>query len=70
LPVTRRRDADSKERVPDERRRRPARRDHPTHDLVVVRLGHHKGDRPGMQALNAALAELMRAVPAKANGGV
>jgi CubicO group peptidase (beta-lactamase class C family) len=32
----------------------------PTHDLVVVRMGHH---RAGMQALRAALAELMLAVP-------
>jgi CubicO group peptidase (beta-lactamase class C family) len=37
----------------------------PTHDLVVVRMGHHRGDRAGMKALNAALAELMLAVPAK-----
>ncbi|HEX7136658.1 MAG TPA: hypothetical protein VF219_02370, partial [Vicinamibacterales bacterium] len=37
----------------------------PTHDLVVVRMGHYRGDRSGMKALNAALAELMLAVPAK-----
>jgi len=37
----------------------------PTHDLVVVRMGHMRGDRAGMKALNAALAELMLAVPAK-----
>lgn len=37
----------------------------PTHDLVVVRMGHHRGDRAGMKALNAALAELMLAVPAR-----
>lgn len=37
----------------------------PTHDLVVVRMGHYRGDRAGMKALNAALAELMLAVPAK-----
>jgi CubicO group peptidase (beta-lactamase class C family) len=36
----------------------------PTHDLVVVRMGHHRGDRAGMRALNAALSDLMRAVPA------
>jgi len=36
----------------------------PTHDLVVVRMGHYRGDRAGMRALNAALAELMKAVPA------
>jgi CubicO group peptidase (beta-lactamase class C family) len=35
----------------------------PTHDLVVVRMGHHRGDRAGMQALNAALAELLRGIP-------
>ena len=35
----------------------------PTHDLVVVRMGHYRGDRAGMKALNAALAELMLAVP-------
>ena len=37
----------------------------PSHDLVVVRMGHMRGDRAGMKALNAALAELMQAVPAK-----
>jgi CubicO group peptidase (beta-lactamase class C family) len=37
----------------------------PTHDLVVVRMGHYRGDRAGMKALNAALAELMLAVPAQ-----
>jgi CubicO group peptidase (beta-lactamase class C family) len=36
----------------------------PTHDLIVVRMGHYRGDRPGMRALNASLAELMLAVPA------
>jgi CubicO group peptidase (beta-lactamase class C family) len=36
----------------------------PTHDLVVVRMGHHKGDRAGMKTLNLALAELVAAVPA------
>jgi CubicO group peptidase (beta-lactamase class C family) len=33
----------------------------PTHDLVVVRMGHHKGDRAGMKTLDLALAELMAA---------
>jgi CubicO group peptidase (beta-lactamase class C family) len=33
----------------------------PTHDLVVVRMGHFRGDRAGMKSLNHALAELMRA---------
>ena len=35
----------------------------PTHDLVVVRMGHYRGDRAGMKTLNAALAELMQVVP-------
>ncbi len=35
----------------------------PTHDLVVVRMGHYRGNAAGMKALNAALAELMLAVP-------
>lgn len=34
----------------------------PSHDLVVVRLGHFRGDVPGMVALNRALARLMEAV--------
>jgi CubicO group peptidase (beta-lactamase class C family) len=42
----------------------------PTHDLVVVRMGHHRGDRAGMKALNAALAELMRAVPSHSQSQV
>jgi len=37
----------------------------PTHDLVVVRMGHHKGDSAGMKTLDLALAELMTAVPAR-----
>ena len=37
----------------------------PSHDLVVVRLGHFRGDRAGMKTLNAALAELIAAVPPK-----
>jgi CubicO group peptidase (beta-lactamase class C family) len=40
----------------------------PTHDLVVVRMGHHRGDRAGMRALNAALKELMLIVPAHQSG--
>ena len=40
----------------------------PTHDLVVVRMGHHKGDRAGMKALDLALAELMAAVPERKTG--
>ncbi|MGH9319140.1 MAG: serine hydrolase domain-containing protein [Vicinamibacteria bacterium] len=36
----------------------------PSHDLVVVRLGHYKGSEPGEGALGKALALLMEAVPA------
>ena len=36
----------------------------PSHDLVVVRLGHFSGVNPGETALRDALALLMRAVPA------
>jgi CubicO group peptidase (beta-lactamase class C family) len=35
----------------------------PTHDLVVVRLGHFAGDAPGMRTLDQALARLMDAIP-------
>jgi len=35
----------------------------PTHDLVVVRLGHYKGAAEGNKALQRALAKLMEAVP-------
>ena len=35
----------------------------PSHDLVVVRLGHYRGSGPGERALNRALALLMEAVP-------
>jgi len=35
----------------------------PTHDMVVVRLGHFRGNAPGMPALNNALSNLMEAVP-------
>ncbi len=37
----------------------------PSHDLVVVRMGHFKGATPGGQGLRKALALLMQAVPAK-----
>ena len=37
----------------------------PSHDLVVVRLGHYKGEGPGLADLNAALAQLMAALPAR-----
>jgi CubicO group peptidase (beta-lactamase class C family) len=35
----------------------------PSHDLVVVRLGHYKGAGPGGRALRKALAVLMETVP-------
>ena len=35
----------------------------PSHDLVVVRLGHYKGGSPGNAGLENALALLMEAVP-------
>jgi CubicO group peptidase (beta-lactamase class C family) len=41
----------------------------PTHDLVVVRMGHYRGDRAGMRTLNAALKELMLAVEARQPSG-
>jgi CubicO group peptidase (beta-lactamase class C family) len=34
----------------------------PTHDLVVVRMGHTRGGRAGQAALNVALGELMEAI--------
>ena len=37
----------------------------PSHDLVVVRMGHYSGGAPGMDSLNRALAILMSAVPPK-----
>jgi CubicO group peptidase (beta-lactamase class C family) len=37
----------------------------PSHDLVVVRLGHYRGSAPGERALKQALALLMEAVPKK-----
>jgi CubicO group peptidase (beta-lactamase class C family) len=36
----------------------------PSHDLVMVRMGHLRGQRAVMKSLNAALAELIAAVPA------
>ena len=35
----------------------------PSHDLVVVRLGHFKGHEAGSKALNTTLALLLDAVP-------
>ena len=37
----------------------------PSHDLVVVRLGHYKGARAGDIALNKAYSLLMEAIPEK-----
>lgn len=37
----------------------------PSHDLVVVRLGHYKGAQAGDKALNKAYTLLMEAVPEK-----
>lgn len=37
----------------------------PSHDLVVVRLGHYKGAGPGGQSFRRALAMLMEAVPGR-----
>ncbi len=37
----------------------------PSHDLVVVRLGHFKGQAEGFKALNKAYALLMEAIPQK-----
>lgn len=35
----------------------------PSHDLVIVRLGHYKGQSEGFQALKKAYALLMEAIP-------
>jgi len=35
----------------------------PSHDMVIVRLGHYKGSGPGESALKKAMAILVRAVP-------
>ncbi len=35
----------------------------PSHDLVIVRLGHYKGSGPGDEGLKSALRLLMEAVP-------
>ena len=37
----------------------------PSHDLVVVRMGHYKGSDPGDEALQRALVLLMEAVPGR-----
>jgi CubicO group peptidase (beta-lactamase class C family) len=41
----------------------------PSHDLVVVRLGHFKGSEPGDQGFQQALALLMEAVPRRSRPG-
>jgi CubicO group peptidase (beta-lactamase class C family) len=41
----------------------------PSHDMVVVRLGHAKGAGPGGRAMRQALALLMEAVPATEQNG-
>jgi CubicO group peptidase (beta-lactamase class C family) len=37
----------------------------PSHDLVVVRLGHYRGGAPGFESLRKALGLIMQAVPRK-----
>ena len=37
----------------------------PSHHLVVVRMGHYKGEEPGDVSFRKALALLMKAVPAQ-----
>jgi hypothetical protein len=37
----------------------------PSRDLVVVRMGHFKGDAAGAVGLNRALALLIEAVPTR-----
>ena len=40
----------------------------PSHDLVVVRLGHYRGQVPGEKDLARSLELLMQAVPARTDG--
>ena len=35
----------------------------PSHDLIVVRMGHYKGTAPGAASFRKALALLMQAIP-------
>lgn len=35
----------------------------PSHDLVIVRLGHYKGAGPGGRALRQAIKMIMEIVP-------
>ena len=37
----------------------------PSHGLVVVRIGHYKGEEPGDAAFKRALGLLLQAVPAE-----
>jgi CubicO group peptidase (beta-lactamase class C family) len=37
----------------------------PSHGLVVVRIGHYKGQEPGGEAFKRALTLLLQAVPAE-----
>jgi len=37
----------------------------PSHELVVVRLGHYKGQAAATESLKTALAILVRAVPGR-----
>jgi len=37
----------------------------PSHDLVVVRLGHYKGEAAGAAAFRRALTLLMEAIPSR-----
>ncbi|MDP6722284.1 MAG: serine hydrolase domain-containing protein, partial [Pirellulaceae bacterium] len=42
----------------------------PSHDLVVVRMGHYKGSSVGFESLRKSLALLMQAVPTNHNEDV
>nr|MCU0254325.1 serine hydrolase [Acidobacteriota bacterium] len=39
----------------------------PSHDLVVVRIGHSRGQGPGVESFRRALEILMKAVPPRAD---
>jgi hypothetical protein len=41
----------------------------PSHDLVVVRMGHFRGAAAGRKTLNAAFTHLMAAVPSSKGVG-
>jgi CubicO group peptidase (beta-lactamase class C family) len=38
----------------------------PSHDLVIVRMGHRIGARAGEEDLNRAIDKLIEAIPAQA----